>query len=216
MSQELNQRPRDQIDLWKGSFGDQYIDRNRLSVKNIRDRIAMWRAVLPPLVRTDQILEIGSGVGANLFALKIEGFDSLHACEPNAKARAEMYGHGIIHPERVFDGDATMIESHFGKLSMSLVFTCGVLIHINPKDLREIFRQMCQVSRRYIILAEYFSPTPTWVPYHGEQAALYKDDFGGRIMDQCPGLKLLKCKFFWKRTTGIDNLTVWTFEKSGF
>jgi hypothetical protein len=38
-------------------------------------------------------------------------------------------------------------------------------------------------------------------------------DYGSMFMDACPDLHPLGTLFAWKRTTGLDNLTFWIFEK---
>ena len=42
---------------------------------------------------------------------------------------------------------------------------------------------------------------------------LFKRDFGALWMDRFHGLRIVDYGFFWKRATGLDNLTWWLFEK---
>ena len=42
---------------------------------------------------------------------------------------------------------------------------------------------------------------------------LFKRDFGGHWMDLYPDLRLVGNGFFWRRSTGLDNITWWLFEK---
>ena len=74
---------------------------------------------------------------------------------------------------------------------------------------------MHRVSSRYIACSEYFSDKPETIPYRGQTDALFKRDFGGMWLDLFPDLKVLDYGFSWKRTTGLDNLTWWMFEKEG-
>ena len=63
-----------------------------------------------------------------------------------------------------------------------LVFTSGVLIHINPDDLPAVYHRMLGLSRRYMMVCEYYNPVPTTVTYRGQANALFKRDFAGELM----------------------------------
>ena len=70
-----------------------------------------------------------------------------------------------------------------------------------------------RVARRYIVCVEYFSDQPETIPYRGHSEVLFKRDFGSLWLDCFPDLRVLDYGFFWKRLTGLDNLTWWLFEK---
>ena len=72
---------------------------------------------------------------------------------------------------------------------------------------------MYRVSNRYIVCIEYFSDKPEEIEYRGQSGMLWKRDFGSFWMEQHPDLKLLDYGFFWRRATGLDNLTWWLWEK---
>ena len=73
----------------------------------------------------------------------------------------------------------------------------------------EIFR----VSSRYILCIEYFSPDPVTIHYRGHDDLLFKRDYGGLWLDWYPVLEHVADGFFWKRTTGLDNVNWWLFRK---
>ena len=64
-----------------------------------------------------------------------------------------------------------------------LTFTAGVLIHINPERLPIVYENLVSLSSRYILVAEYYNPTPTEVNYRGHNERLFKRDFAGELID---------------------------------
>jgi len=202
-----------QVELWRGPFGDQYHERNKATDEEIEKRVSFWKGALQLIyTRCDgavprSILEIGAGNGANLLALgKIfgEGLGpyELYATEINEEAKVNL---------TTIPKVTVLNEIPTGK-SMDLVFTYGVLIHTHPAHLLSLQTKIYNSSARFIMCAEYFSPCTRPIEYRGEKEAMWADDFGGRWLDSFK-LRLLGCVFCWKRTTGLDNVTVWAFEK---
>lgn len=192
-------------DLWTGDFGNDYTARQPV---NIDDRKAFWRSIIPPNVQS--ILEVGANTGLNLEAIERFSTASLLACEPNEKAREALYakevGIGWISHDTA---DTIGLDS----ASVDLAFTCGVLIHIPTDKLIASMREIHRVSKQWVICAEYFAPSEETIPYRGTKDTLWRRDYGSIWMDNFPGLRCHSCQFAWKRTTGMDNLTVWVFEK---
>jgi pseudaminic acid biosynthesis-associated methylase len=102
-----------------------------------------------------------------------------------------------------------------------LVFTCGVLIHLNPSNLSGVYKKMAALSRRYILINEYYNPTPLEISYRGHSGKLFKRDFGGEFLDCLNGtpsateqIRLVDYGFLWQRVhPAWDNTTWWLFEK---
>ena len=199
--------------LWRGDFGDNYVDRNTASENAIQSRVKAYQEIFGHLgeAQPRSLLEVGCNVGINLRALRQLTDAPLHAVEPNAKARKVLVDEGVLPADRLFDALATDIPLDDG--AVELVFTSGVLIHIPPHALEQAYREMHRVSSRYLLTIEYFSPTPETIPYRGETEALFRRDFGGLWLDMFDDLKPVANGFFWKRTTGLDDLTWWLFEK---
>jgi len=203
----------EQTQFWRGDFGTDYIGRNTREAAAVRSRTAMWARILertsgsPP----QSVLEVGSNVGLNLAAISRLLPAALHAAEPNSTARGELARSSLLPAENIHDaiGDALP----YPDAAIDMVFTSGVLIHVAPDRLEATCREMHRVSRRYIGCIEYFSTTPEEKSYRGHSAKLFKRDFGGFWWDLFPGLKLVDNGFFWRRTTGLDDLTWWLFEK---
>jgi len=199
-------------EAWKGEFGDAYVDRNAATPEHVgnveRGFREIFAHVAPPPAT---ILEVGANIGNNLRALKKFTDAELMAVEPNAKARARLVEDDVLSPSRIFDAFATDLPLDDG--AADLVFTSGVLIHVPPVDLEAAYREMYRVSGRYLLSIEYFSPQPVEIPYRGHDGMLFKRDFGGMWLDLFPDLDPIANGFFWKRTTGLDDLNWWLFAK---
>jgi spore coat polysaccharide biosynthesis protein SpsF len=199
--------------LWRGHFGDAYTERNAVSEARLSALAFLWATILRPTMGAPprSILEIGANVGLNLRALARLTGAELYAVEPNARARSALVADGVVPAGRALDGlcDAVPLPAE----SMDLVFTSGVLIHVDPSNLVASCREIHRVSARYVACIEYFSDKPEEVLYRGQPHALFKRDFGSFYLDHFDDLRVLDCGFAWKRTTGLDNLTWWLFDK---
>lgn len=213
MSEESRKTGAGRLGLWKGAFGDAYTGRNAPKPALIEARARMWSRILSAIPGTPpaSILEVGANLGLNLRALGRVTAAELYALEPNAKARAILEQHRVVPKARILDGTAEAIP--LADASVDLAFTCGVLIHIAPDDLPGSCREIHRVVRRYIGCIEYFSDKPETIPYRGHVDLLFKRDFGAFWLDNFGDLALLDYGFFWKRASGMDNLTWWLFEK---
>ena len=202
-----------QSQLWRGGFGADYTERNSLDDAKLAALTAHWAKIIkctegaPP----SSILEVGANIGLNLRALRRLSGARLHALEPQAGARERMALDEVCDRADIHDGLAQAIPLGDGAVEMA--FTSGVLIHIHPDQLGPALKEIHRVSSRYIACIEYFNDKPATIPYRGQTDALFKQDFGGLWLDSFPDLRLLDYGFAWKRTTGLDNLTWWMFEK---
>jgi len=203
----------DQIELWTGDFGDDYIARNAPSPELLVPRRALWRRILDSLGDEDvsRVLEIGANVGLNLRVLGELTTAELWAVEPNARARARLIQDGVLPAARTLDGSAAAIP--LADAAVDFAFTSGVLIHIHPDNLLASCREIHRVAGRFIAAIEYFNPEPVDTPYRGRDGQLFKRDFGAFWLDHFPDLALVDYGFFWKRASGLDNLTWWLFRK---
>jgi pseudaminic acid biosynthesis-associated methylase len=202
-----------QLDFWCGAFGDDYIARNSRNEDTVGARVAMWTRILAPLCDRPlgSILEVGANIGVNIAALRQLTSASLYALEPNDTARARLITDGLVPASQALSGSADAIA--LDNSAVDLVFTSGVLIHIAPENLAAACREMHRVTRHYIACIEYFANEPQEVNYRGHAERLFKRDFGAFWLDQFPDLRTVDYGFFWRRATGLDNLTWWLFEK---
>lgn len=202
-----------QISAWRGEFGDAYVDRNLGSRQRLQALTRCFAEIFSrlPSALPASVLEVGSNVGNNLVAIDRLVDAELYAAEPNEKARKKLLERGITEPGRVVDAVATALP--FKDAAVDLVFTSGVLIHIPPSDLDQVYREMHRVSARYVLSIEYFSQHAQTIDYRGEGDLLFKRDFGELWLQLYPALQLVGNGFFWKRSTGMDDLTWWLFRK---
>lgn len=202
-----------QVEFWRGSFGDAYVDRNIASSEHLHARVALWSEILGHTLQAppESILEIGANLGINLRALRALTAARLFAVEPNDKARSILVKDGIVAATDVRSGVASAID--FSDDAVDLAFTSGVLIHIHPDDLLVSLREIYRCSKRWIVCVEYFSDKIEMIPYRGHNDRLFKRDFGSFWLDNFPKLRPVAYGFAWRRATGLDNLTWWLFEK---
>ena len=73
----------------------------------------------------------------------------------------------------------------------------GVLIHINPNQLSKIYNKIFQLTKKYILIAEYYSPTPTKIIYRNKKNKLFKRDFAGEMIKKYK-LKLVDYGFSYR------------------
>ena len=195
----------EQLEAWRDGLGDAYTARNP---SDHASRLLMWHRVLKK-IKPYSILEVGANLGANLVALGKLTDAGLAAVEPNATARKLL--REVLSSTSIYDATAENLPFKDGEFD--LVFTCGVLIHIAPDNLGRACDEIHRVSAKYIVCIEYFSDKPETVMYRGLEGLLFKRDFGDFWMTRFPDLKIVDCHFFWRRMTGLDNLTAWVFEK---
>ncbi|MCP4448982.1 MAG: methyltransferase domain-containing protein [Myxococcales bacterium] len=202
-----------QLKAWQDTFGDQYIQRCAATDEAVRTRSRAWADMLRPIDGRlpKSILEVGCNVAINQRALQGLVDSELFAVEPNPKARSVVIEDGVLDRDHLKAGNALNLP--FADASIEMCFTSGVLIHIAPDDLPRATSEMYRVSSRYILCAEYFSRNPEEVEYRGHAGLLFKRDFGSYWLDNYD-LSPIAHGFHWRRTTGIDDVTWWLFEKN--
>lgn len=202
-----------QIDTWRGTFGNEYIERNLPTPATLHAKTRAFAEILShiPERALQDILECGSNIGNNLRAMKLLTDARLHAIEPNSKARERLIANGVVPADRATD--ATLAKLPFCDGSFDLVFTTCVLIHVPPTQLETAYHEIHRVSKEWILTMEYFSQNPRTINYRGHDDLLFMRDFGGMWLDLYPDLEPVAQGFLWKRTTGIDDVTWWLFRK---
>ena len=193
--------------FWSGDFGKSYTDRNSRSNMEVDQAYKAWYGVsradmneifLGSFPRDIRILEVGCNTGMQLVSLQSMGFNSLYGIELQdyAVQRAKEYSEGI----NIIQGSAFDIP--FKDNFFDLVFTSGVLIHIAPNNLPEIFSEMHRCSKKYIWGFEYYAPKTTSINYRGNEGFLWKADYGKLICDQFKDVALTKHQLYPYITEG--------------
>ncbi len=204
-----------QLAAWSGNFGNEYLRRNRVTPEAIDNRKKAFTEIFKNLnsdTKLESILETGCNIGINMHALTKITDAKLYGVEPNGKALHMAVENGALNRDRAHK--ASLQSLPFGCNTVDLVFTSGVLIHVPEQSLEKALSEIYRVSRHYILTLEYFSPTTQAVQYHGHNDFLFKRDYGGLFADAFPDLNHVANGFFWKRTTGMDNLNWWLFRKN--
>lgn len=196
-----------QAQAWRGEFGNHYTDRNQGRVPANR---AFFRKALAKAIWTGpaRVLELGCGAGENLQALRqLYPTHHLEGVEINAKAAAIARNHlHLVREHSILDFTA---DEPF-----DLVFTKGVLIHIHPSELHRAYDVMVRASRRWVLVAEYYNPTPMEIPYRGQAGLLWKRDFAGELLSAYQELRLVDYGFTYHRDPyPQDDITYFLLEK---
>lgn len=198
----------DQEQFWAGDFGNEYIERNNPE-HGVVTNATTWSRMLRCANGVSSIRELGCNIGLNLRGLHVlDSSLELSAVEINelAVARArELQIAEITH--------ATILE----KLDLppvDLTFTSGVLIHINPDHLHKVYDNLVTMSKRYVLVAEYYNPTPVTVDYRGHQDRIFKRDFAGELIDGY-AMKLVDYGFVYHRDNCVprDDINWFLLEK---
>jgi spore coat polysaccharide biosynthesis protein SpsF len=211
MTKSENAYKTEQEAFWAGEFGTKYIERNQgdlLLASNLNFFVAALRAARG--VRS--CLEFGANIGMNLKALKLlhPGID-VHGIEINSEAANQLSQ--VVGSANVYDKS---ILNFFPSRTWDLTLIKGVLIHINPDELNEVYDKLVESTGRYLLVAEYYNPAPVAIHYRGHSDRLFKRDFAGEIMERHPQLKLLDYGFAYRRDPNFpqDDITWFLMEKN--
>ncbi len=199
--------------FWAGAFGDSYVDRCQgASLEAARTKL--WARILSRCAPLHSITEFGANVGLNLVALRrLLPSAALRAVEINAKAATQLRARdAALGPLEVIEG--SLLDTAPATVS-DLAFTCTVLIHIAPERLDAAYRQLAQAASRYVVLCEYYNPTPVSVAYRGHDERLFKRDFAGEFLDAHPDFQLLDYGFHYHRDHNfpMDDFTWFLLER---
>lgn len=197
--------------FWANTYAEEYIAKN--SEFDSRLGVEGWRRMLGKAASTPRILECGCNIGRNLrFLSELRPEASLSAIEISKPAYDKVRREFAL--EDPFNGP--ILQAPYAPASFDLVFTIGVLIHIHPDHLADTMRKMFEISKRYILIGEYFNRTPVMIEYQGEQDRLFKRDFGKTFLDT-NNATVVDYGFLWGHefdAAGFDDITWWLFEKS--
>lgn len=200
----------EQEKFWATEFGNDYIARNQ-GDELLASNLVFFTKCLLKADKINSCREFGANIGMNMKALKLlypaiklKGVEiNQTACEELAK---------VIGLENVFNGsiyDVPVDE----KVELSLIK--GVLIHINPDLLKVVYDKLYKSSSKYILIAEYYNPSPVSILYRGHNDRLFKRDFAGEFLDLYKDVKLIDYGFAYRRDPAFpqDDITWFLMEK---
>jgi len=196
----------EQEQAWRGEMGDAYTKRQTLS---LNARKAMFSRILASTRHPiKSVIEFGANTGDNLRAIRslLVGAH-LTGVEVNNAAFLELKKHADL----AFHGSIIGFPSAG---QWDLAFTRGLLIHIEPDKLEAAYQALYEAARHYIMLAEYYNPSPVIAPYR-DNTFLWKRDFAGEILDRYPDLQLVDYGFIYYRDRYApqDSITWFLMEK---
>lgn len=202
----------EQESFWAGEFGDDYIARNtgqQLLAYNLDFFVRAMRQAHG----VSSVMEFGANVGMNLKALQLLYPDQQHyGIEINDHAAAQLGQ--VIGPEHVVHGSILDFKP---TRVWDLVLIKTVLIHINPTELPQVYEALYRSAAQYILVAEYYNPSPVEVSYRGHSQRLFKRDFAGDLLAAYPDLRLVDYGFIYRNDPVMpqDDITWFLMRKTG-
>lgn len=198
-----------QEEFWAGEFGSEYSKRN-VGNQWIASNTALFSKVISRTRQVHSVIEFGANIGLNLRAINnLLPSSELSAIEINKVAVSELEKLGNV---KIYHQSITDFEP---KRTWDFVLIKGVLIHINPVLLPEVYDTLYHSCGRYLCVAEYYNPTPVTVNYRGHKDRLFKRDFAGEMLDRFQDLSLVDYGFVYHRDSNSpqDDCTWFLMEK---
>lgn len=200
----------EQETFWAGDFGRDYISRNS-SAKLLASNLNFFSRALRQAYGIGSCTEFGANIGMNIRAL-MQLFPEMtfEAAEINPEAARQLAE--LIGKERTYCGS---ILDYTPKASADLALIKGVLIHLNPDVLPTVYDRLHAATSRWLLVAEYYNPTPVAIPYRNQTDKLFKRDFAGEMLDRFPDLRLVDYGFAYRRDPQFpqDDVTWFLMEK---
>ena len=200
----------DQENFWAENFGNEYIERNQ-GAQLLASNLNFFSKALSQAGQIKSCLEFGANIGMNLHALKLlYPSVQLKGIEINKLAAEELSK--ILGSENVFNGSIFDADP-LAKVELSLIK--GVLIHINPEMLQTVYQKLYDASSKYILIAEYYNPSPVASPYRGHTDRLFKRDFAGEFLEKFPDTELMDYGFAYRKDPAFpqDDITWFLLKK---
>jgi len=200
----------EQENFWANDFGNKYINRNKLD-NLLPKKINLFSEIFRRVSLVDNIIEFGPNSGVNLIAIKkLMPSVNLNAVEINANAVTNIKKLKLC--KKVWNESILNFKN---KSKFDLALTSGVLIHINPEYLDRAYKALYDNSKKYILIIEYYNPSPVEIDYRGHKDKLFKRDFAGEIMSKYKNLKLIDYGFKYKLDNNfpLDDVTWFLLEK---
>ena len=164
--------------FWAGEFGDAYTGRDENQPEQQAGQLSFFARALEELHPAPaSICEFGAGIGLNLRALKILFPHAHQSCvEINAQAVERLRRDGI-GDEVIHDSILNFTPTH----PSDLVLIKGMMMHLPPDVLPDVYRKLAAASSRHVLIAEHYNRR--------------LDEIGGGFMTTCPEFQLVDYGF---------------------
>lgn len=196
--------------FWSGKFGSDYIGRNSQEKLNTVNYY-FFKKILKK-INFKSLMEFGSNVGANITSIKKinRKVKKISAIEINTHASS------ILKKKHK---DVTVHNTSIGNFipidKFDLVLCKGILIHVNPNQLNEVYDKIYKSCKHYILIAEYYSTSPAKIIYRKHKEKLFKRDFAGELLGKYKNLKLIDYGFVYhKDKYPQDDITWFLLKKN--
>jgi spore coat polysaccharide biosynthesis protein SpsF len=201
----------EQESFWAGEFGDNYIGRNQGDVL-LASNLDFFSKSLRSARGLSSCIEFGANIGMNLRALRLLYPQQQQAAVEINKTAADQLSL-LIPSDHIYNNS---ILEFVPDRQWDLALIKGVLIHMNPDVLPIVYDKLVSACRRYLLVAEYYNPSPVAISYRGHQDRLFKRDFAGEIMESHPEMKLVDYGFAYHRDPvhPQDDITWFLMEKT--
>ena len=204
----------EQEEFWAGKFGTEYSDRN-VGANILASNIALFADIFKRTPKLNSVIEFGANIGLNLRALDLlyPGLEqvAVEINEAAAKKINDALPNSKVFNLAISDFDPGMLSN--GPCDLAVIK--GVLIHINPDQLKMVYKKRYESTNKFILICEYYNPKPDTVSYRGHSDKLFRRDFAGEMLDIYSDLKLVDYGFAYHRDPSFpqDDLTWFLIER---
>jgi len=199
-----------QEEFWFGEFGNEYISRANTK-QYLASNLNFFSRAFNKIQKPNSLIEFGANVGFNLKAIK-QLFPNIELTAVEINKSASVTLSDFLGKENVFN--ISILDYNTPK-KFDIALIKLVLIHINPEMLPTVYEKLYQSSNKYILIAEYYNPSPVTVNYRGHNDRLFKRDFSGELLEMYDDLELIDYGFVYKRDNvfPLDDVTWFLLEK---
>lgn len=195
---------------WIGKFGAEYTDRNTLSLDELDNLYVKYYGITRTtlnnkflrgiLTNSSPVLEVGCNIGNQLLLLQKSGFNNLYGLE------LQEYAIRLSQkrPNNISFVQGSVLDMPFKDSLFDLVFTSGLLIHINPINIKTALEEIYRCTKYYIWGFEYWSIEYTEVSYRDNNELLWKTDFASLYLENFNDLVLVRHEMI--KYVGNDNI----------
>jgi len=160
---------------WYGDFGIRYTLRNKIIPEKL---VPFYKKILKG-IEVEKILEVGCNRGHNLIAISYCGQYDLYGIDINPYSILVARDNKEINFALGNISDILYKDNYF-----DLVMIVGVLIHINPENLKEAIAEVLRVSKKYFLMMEYNYDFEEFerIPYR-ENVGLWRGNFKKLVLE---------------------------------